>query len=507
MSKKFQIALTLVALMAIMLTATVSAQYTGYTWATTYQVVNMGDAAATITVDYYAADGTSPANSQQSFTLDPGKSKVVVQLKDDKNLGSGRYSAVISSNQPIAAVVNQQVVSDADAAAGNMNSTPPFASYSGASAGATSVTLPEIMYNWYGYYTEIIVQNVGGGTASNISIAYTPTTIGGVVAGATGQSDTIASLAQYAFSVTPNKAEAKLGATSGTFVGRFLGSATVTSAQSVVVIVNQHNEAARKLLSYNGFGPNDASLTTFVPQHLRGWYGYFGSLLIANPSTTTAANVTLTYTPDKSFSQMAAVSEFAVTQSIPAGSSINRYDGSTASAAQSDLVTKGIAQFIGGVKIVSDIPVVVKENLETPKQAGAYNGITSESGTLSIVVPLIQADFYNFYTSLNVQNISATDATCTFTYYSDDTYSSVKNTSKAYTHAIKGNATITVYENGTQGDVHMDPTTWTSAGNRRFIGSATIVCDQKVVAFVNSESNSTSANIGDSLYTFNAFNK
>lgn len=505
MKQKLQIALTIVALLAMLATATVSAQYTGYSWTTTYQVVNMGTTDATVTVDYYDASGNPVSAAQKNFTLGAGKSKVVVQLTDDTALGNGRFSAVISSNQPVAAVVNQQLVPDGST---SLNSTPPFSSYSGASAGSTTVTLPQLMYNWYGYYTDVIVQNVGTGAASNISIAYTPTTIGGAVAGATGQTDTIASLAQYAATTVSQQSASKLGAASGTFAGRFFGSATITSGQPIVAIVNQQKVAtsgtqpAGKLMTYNGFSAGSTSAS--LPQHLRGWYGYYGSLLIANPSTTTAADVTITYTPDKNFSQMAGVPTVTVNHSVPAGQSLNRYDGSTATAAQSDLLTNGVNQFIGGVKVTSNIPVVVQENLETAKQAGSYNGVPTSEATTTAVVPLIQADFYGFYTSLNVQNTTATAGSCTITYYSDDTYSSVKNASKAYTHAITANGTFTVYESASQGDVHMDPTTWTSGGQRRFLGSATVSCTVPVVAFVNSESNAAS---GDSIYTFNTFNK
>ena len=78
---------------------------------------------------------------------------------------------VISSTGPIAAITNQQLNASG---ASSYNPQPPFSTYSGSDTGSLKVTLPAVMYNWYNYYTDIFIMNVGGGDASNVDISFIP---------------------------------------------------------------------------------------------------------------------------------------------------------------------------------------------------------------------------------------------------------------------------------------------------------------------------------------------
>lgn len=516
MKRKFSVAISLIVLMAIMLTSAASAQYSGFSWSTSYSVVNMGEAPTDIQIHYYDQNGAEVAAAFREYQDVPaGASRTVVQF-DETALGAGRYSAVISAGEPVAATVNQQLV---ESGATNFSSKPPFSSYSGQSAGDTTITLPQVMHNWFDYYTEIFIMNVSGDTTpANVSIAYTPSVIGTTTTGATGVSDTGITINQYASfeKSQQNMTNLAAPASAGTlFAGRFFGSATITSDKPIVAVVNQHNIAAKKLMTYNGFADEATGTEVFVPQHMKNWFGgYFGSLLIANPNDADA-NVTITYTPDVNFADVLPNdAELSVDHTIPGNTSLNRYDGPGASAAQSDLAAYSI--FFGSVTVTSDVPVVVQENIEAvasgAAQGGAYNGMTAAQATTTVVVPLIQADFYGLYTSLTVQNTTDTAGTCTVTYTSDDQYSSKPNQSKGYDHALPAGGSFNVYEGhgagGTTfiGDINQDAfwRTGTGLDQRRFIGSATIECTVEAVAFVNSE---LDINQADSMYTFNAFNK
>ena len=119
-----------------------------------------------------------------------------------------------------------------------MDSKPPFGSYSGQSEGATKVIAPEIMYNWYGYYTKMYIQNAGGADA-NITITFYPG-----LGGASGVTESAVIKPNAAYEAD-QKSKTALGAPSGSYAGRFNGSAVVTSNQPIVVIVNEFNDAAR----------------------------------------------------------------------------------------------------------------------------------------------------------------------------------------------------------------------------------------------------------------------
>jgi len=506
--KKLRIALTLVALLTLVLTSTVSAQYTGYTWSTAYQVVNMGTAPADIQIDYYDTTGAVVGAARKTYTDVPaGGSRLVVQFTDDTNLPSGRYSAVISANQPIAAIANQQLV---PSGASSYNPAPPFSTYSGESTGAISITLPAVMYNWYGYFTDVYIMNVGTASATNVDITYIPGSISGVATGASGVTDLDNSIAQYASLQKSQETMTTLGAPSGTYAERFLGSAVITSDQPIIAVVNQHNVTAHKLMTYNGFA--SGALDIAVPVHMRGYFGYYSTMLIANPSATTNANVTITYTPTGAYNTVSSgtVGPVTVNAVIAPQTALTRYDGPGASDAQSDLDDSPVfTRFYGSVRITSDIPVVVQMNVEATStgddQAGSYNGIPIASATQDIVVPVILSNYYGYYTTMVVQNATGTDGSCYVTYTSDGTYSGVPNHSATYTHTLPANGAFTVYEGtkgGLAGDINLDPTNW-GAGTR-FIGAAAIHCTVNAVAFVNEESDVT---LRDSMYTFNTFNK
>lgn len=506
--KKVRIAITLAALLMLVFTSTASAQYTGSSWYTAYQVVNMGTGPTDISIDYYDTSGVLVAAAHKEYTNVPaGSSRLVVQYSDDPNLPGGRYSAVISAGEPIAAIANQQLVPDT---ASSYAPTPPFSTYSGQSEGALQITLPAVMYNWYGYYTEFYVMNVGTGNATNVDVEYIPGVMMGATSGAAGVTDVDNTIAQYASAEFSQKTMTNLGAASGTFAGRFLGSAVITSDQPIIAVVNQHNTASYKLMTYNGFAGGSQDIA--APVHMRGYFGYYSTILVGNPSDTATAHVTIKYSPSGDWNAVSSgtIGAVTVTADIAPGTALTRYDGPGATDDQSDLDDNPVyTRFYGSVSITSDIDVVVQVNVEAVStgddQAGSYNGIPVADATQDIVVPVILAEYYGYYTTLVVQNTTATAGTCTITYTSDDTYSTVKNNSKAYTHDLPASGAFTVYEGtkgGKVGDINTDTAEW--GADTRFIGAAAINCTVDAVAFVNEESD---ISLRDSMYTFNTFNK
>lgn len=463
-----------------------------YPWYTSYMIQNLDTSSeAHVIVTYYDSNGNPVSGAEKSLTIPPGGQVTVVQYTDDPLL-NGRYSAVVLSDRPIAVIVNQQT---APPGRTYMVSTPPFASYTGFGYGSKQVTLPEIMYNWYGYYTEFFVQNVGDGPA-NVQVTYYPG-----LAGASGVTENV-TIAQYASQQFSQKNKTSLGAPSGPYAGRFLGSAVISSTQPVVVVVNEHNESARKLFTYNGFSSGANELV--CPSILRGHYGWYTSLSIANPSLSQTAQITITYYADTVYSlpETKRGTTIVKTYTIDPGKALTRYDGTGASPTMdpslSDLTE--FTRFFGTARIESNIPVVAKVNQENDGgNAEAYNCIDTSTASQKVVVPLIQADFYGFYTSLTVQNLSGSTGVLTITYTSDGTYSYPTNTSIQVTRTIGPYGQYNSWEGGisTTGDVH------NSGRFLRFNGSAVIESNVPIVAIVNEEKKASGADYG---YSFNAIN-
>jgi len=269
-------------------------------------------------------------------------------------------------------------------------------------------------------------------------------------------------------------------------------------------------------MSYNGF--TDAGSTAInLPAVLRGWYGYYTNISIGNPSASATAHITITYTPGAGSTAAAGstVSPFSVNFDIGPQTALNRYDGPTGNTvADSDMVTAphAFTKFYGSAVVTSDIPVVALVNEEAAAtgddQAGSYNGIPTTSATKNLVLPVILADYYGYYTNLVVQNVTGTAGSCDVTYTSDATYSAVPNHSATYTHSLPANGTFVVYEGrkGGQevGDINHD-TQWRNAsGQKQFIGAASIVCTVDAISIVNEEKD---VSLRDSMYTMNTFNK
>lgn len=512
MSKRIVV---VVLLLALLTTSIASAQQYAEPALSSYSVVNLDSVPQNIMVNYY--DQNAVVKKTATFSQVPPGGSVTIQQATESGLPGGEFSAVLSSGGPLAAVVNQQL-----GQVGSGTSIPPFSSYTGASGGAKTVTLPEIMYNWYGYSTDIYVQNVGGGDAANIQIQYVPTSIGNCTTGATGQSDTVASSgnvlkvpASREWSLTDL---AKLGAPSvsgcASFTGRFLGSATITSDQDIAVVVNQ--KVQNKLFTYNGFVTPGTNLT--VPAYMRNWYNYYASLTIANPGATDAT-VQLQYIPGAGSNPTAPIN---ATKTVPAGKSINIYDGPTGSgtdlAAAYPYNSNPPKRFFGSIKITSNQPVFAVVNQEATtaggNQAGTYNVPTTGEGTKKITVPLIQSAFYGYYTSLTIASVDGTNPRVRITYTSDGNFSTVKNQTRSYEHDLAAGF-LNRYEGSSataaQADILDDPAWANAQGQRNFIGSAIIEViggsNANIVAFVNSESQTApNAATRDSMYTFNAIN-
>jgi len=311
----------------------------------------------------------------------------------------------------------------------------------------------------------------------------------------------------------------------GGIATRFLGSAIVRSPdQAVAVVVNQHSPQNYKLMTYNGF--NQGGTTSYIPNHMRGYYGYYNSLTITNPNNT-AACVRLTYTPTGIYNAVVSgtIGPVSVDFKIGAYQSLNRYDGPTATDTQSDLDDDpNYSRFFGSVKIdsitsspsltgcpVSSLPIVAITNVEATSgpskdsQSGSFNASFSSEATTKLFSPVTYSDFYGYYTSTVIQNTTGVDTTCSFKYTSDGVESAVKNQTKTYNENLPAYGIINIYEGtkgGKRGHINTDPF-WSNGVTDRFNGTLEVTCGQSIVGYANLEVDILGK---DSMYTFNLVN-
>lgn len=187
-------------------------------WSTSVTILNTGSGTANFDFDYFGQNSGGPYQGPQG-SLGPNASVTYGQLDSScPTVGAG----YITSDQPLAVIVREH--------SGNVNMA-----YNGFSAGATTVSLPLIMANNYGWHTGIAVQNLGP-EPTNVTVNY--------YGDPSRNPETVYDVQPYATAVFVQSG-GQWGST------RWVGSARVTASQPIAAIVNQTTTG--KGSSYSGF--------------------------------------------------------------------------------------------------------------------------------------------------------------------------------------------------------------------------------------------------------------
>jgi hypothetical protein len=142
---------------------------------TPFIIQNLGSSTASVTASFKSFDGTGPTIVIPR-TIDPGKAKPIDPDSDDIALGAPgltdnkQYAVTVSSNQPVAVVVNTQADKPTVA-------QPVASSTDGITSGAATIYGAYASKNAQGVgrYSPIIVQNLGA-AAVTPKITFTPLT-------------------------------------------------------------------------------------------------------------------------------------------------------------------------------------------------------------------------------------------------------------------------------------------------------------------------------------------
>lgn len=249
-------------------------------------VQNAGSGAANVEVTY--SDGV-----KATATIQPGSSRTFYQAQE-AHTTPGPLSGIVTSNQPVVAVVVQE------------NASTIFA-YTGFTEGSTNPVLPLINANNSGYITGAQIQN-SGSQSTNVTLSYTPAGAG--LGTACTETQTIPAGQSRTFALAAFDSGAN-----GTCVAkeRFVGSARVTANsanQPLAVIVNQLSPSTGE--AYGGFNPASATNKVVMPLIMDRNSGYFTGFNVLNVGTSaTTVNCTFTNTG------------FTVSQELQPGSALN----------------------------------------------------------------------------------------------------------------------------------------------------------------------------------------
>jgi hypothetical protein len=418
-----------------------------------FTVQNVDTSDAQVQITFVDGSGTEyePAtlNNGKSnpFTLTPGESFEVYLPGIPSGLPDGRYSVVISADKQVVAIAN--IIGE--------GSIYFNGSYSGFSSGATSFYMPAVVFNFYGWYSLISVQNVGS-SSTDITVDITCTN------GATG------TLSQ---SGVPSKASVHfdLNATTPTgFTGSTScnGSAVASSSgQPIVVVDNQRAPAGGNTQSYSGV--DSGATTLYSPALYTNYYGWNASLNILKIGAG-STSVTVNFSDS--------------------GSANCNLSDATPSCLLYMPTEHPSAGYFGATISSDTLPVIAVVNAANGSQAQTYNAVSG--GSQVVGVPSVMKAYYGWNTSVTCQNVGSVGTTMNVAYdgYPGNAYD---------TTSIAVGDTVEIYQPGEAflPSSHQGGLTVT-ANN----GSAEISC---IVNFNNStQMGSTS---GDWSMSYNAFNQ
>lgn len=333
----------------------------GGPFASSIQIQNLGEADATVTVQYIDKGGQVAHSTNHTIVAGDVLS---IYVPAESALASGEYSVVVSSNQPVAAVTN---FSDVDSGA----------AYSGSSVGAMSWGFPAVYNNYYGYYTEIYAQNVATTPQAITLEVYAP-----------GSATPVYTNTKNA---VPVAASINWGLKGITQLQQNISYSAVVKAEGEIVAIGNtygSKTSVAQLYSYNGFAAG--AKTFYVPALYKNYYGWNAALSIQNMGTDNAA-VTVVYDNDVT-KEYTIAPKASVAIYIPAEAAL----------------AKGLHSAV----VTSDQNVAVSVNISNnANRAATYNGIAN--ATMKVFAPNLMKRYYKFSSSITCQNLGDADAIMT----------------------------------------------------------------------------------------------
>ena len=373
------------------------------------------------------------------------------------------YSAVVSADQQVYATVNLSTLAGTTPIMGE--------TYNGVDSAAvvTSAAAPSVLRNYYGFTSNVVVQNTGT-AAANVSV-----TVAG--SGSTGAIN---------FTTTPQNVASNASftldlATLSNLGDNFNGAATVNgSSNNVAVISNNYTPTTSSSVpnylfsSTNGVPAGASSTIAYVPGLYKYYYGFFTALIVQNVDTA-PANVVVTY-------QTGATDTFS---NLAPGTSHVFFTPSNGSL-PSGFIGSATVSTTNGKQILAQVNVQGTPGTTSGVGLASYSGFTN--GTTSVFAPGLVKNYYTFNSSLTIQNVDTTTApagSITITYSNGASHTNAQ--------PLGPGASLLLYTPNEPGIPD------------KFNGGATVVSTggQKIVGLINL----SGVNTADQLFSTNAFGK
>ena len=366
------------------------------TFATNYTLINLGDSQANVEAQYLTPAGTEWGDSIfKSFTIDAGANQIVRQY-DDTGLTPGRGSVVLSSSQPLGALV-QEITRSGVRSSG---------AYTGVSVSSNEWVIPQLARRANSASglanSQIIVQNVGtspvdftidyykfGTTTIALSKNYT-----GLAAGASELIDL----------------DLETGLPTA-----WWGSAVVHTSTGSLGVISHLFFGADSLMAFNAYPLSSATDSWKIPLlYSRLPNTLNTSLAIQNLSgeTIPVNDLTLDCIKDPA-------APGPETLSLKNTAAIANYSSFTFNTLID--TTNFPAGWYGSCEVTSatnkNTAVLIMYRYTKNAEQAAYNAVPSNLTSTTVSVPLVAKRLANGYANtVTIQNMADTTATLTITY-------------------------------------------------------------------------------------------
>ena len=458
---------------------------------------NNGTGPATIVMEIYTTQGVLIPSATVAFTdVPPGATRVFAQAINTGLTPGFRGVGVISSNQPINALLVRDITSNTFVKSYSIHNAYP--------TGGTKVALPYIANALSNIYsTRFAIANTGN-TEACVTITYvfpggsqTPVTDSGSGAQACGGGGyRIPVGGQISFAPTAVDGAIPMPASTS---NRLMAATVTTTSSTITVGVDAfHQTGLRKLASYDGFvveGGTSALGTEIAMPLAIKLSGFYTQYLLSNPGNT-AAQATITYTGN--------TGTYVVNLNIPANGTANHsvYE-------QLGGIPEG---FVGAAKITSTQPiaaVLFRSKMTTPGSFvdtdlyTAVNGTPVIRATTTAKLPLIfrrayrTGSFSGYNTWFSVSVADGGTANLTITAINDTSNAAPGcNAPGTYTTQKTITGSFIFYQN-LDVDSGLGPTPPAC-----FWGGVTITSDKPIIVIANATND---LNRGDNDGLYNAF--
>jgi hypothetical protein len=391
----------------------------GSGWWTSYQIQNVGTVTGTLAMTaydrlsvntysspgfLYGAGGALIYNPGQPPNYNTGGTRIGFGDGTQQLPGGFQGSVVLSSDQPMVAVVN--LGNNINGSVG-VSGGQAGAFYDGSSAGASQLSFPTVKNNFFGQTSEFFIQ--AAGASSIVTMTYKMND-----ASVHSQVTTVGANQMFVFdpsAATPPVASSGCGATSAT--SPCFGAAVVVGSTPIAgaYVETGTGSPATFALATTGFTSSQADNNVMAPALKNAFFGGTTGWTIQN-TTGVAATVFLTFT-------------VTTIQGSPGVNPGDVRHQTIVVPANQSLVVNALSGNIGGIPpgvffsgVASSAQKVVSTVSETNSGTGKamYSAFGRSSVTNKLAFPLVKEFFFGSTTAVTIQNAGTTTTTVTVQY-------------------------------------------------------------------------------------------